>query len=314
MIIYLIIVILLFASELIYFRIADHYNIIDHPNERSSHTAVTLRGGGMIFVLAAIFAVIMHPLYWLPVLGIVIIGVISFLDDVLTLSSRVRLIFHIAAVSIMFYYLGIFSLTTFYVCALLYIMAIGVINMYNFMDGINGITGAYSVVVLAGLQYVNLYKIPFIDAAIIWLPLLACLIFLVFNFRKKAKCFAGDVGSVTIAFWIIFLLMKLIYTTGNWVYILFLVVYGVDSVMTIAHRLIRKENIFKAHRLHFYQVLANEQKVPHLRVAAGYAVVQGVIIIAITTNAGLPALTFFLSTALPLMAIYILLKPRLMRV
>ncbi|MGZ3751352.1 MAG: MraY family glycosyltransferase [Mucilaginibacter sp.] len=312
--IYTLFAILLLAIEFIYFRIADHYNIIDHPNERSSHTRVTIRGGGVIFLFAAIGVAFLHSGYWLPVLGIIIIGVISFLDDVFTLSSRVRLLFHFAAVTLMFFYLDVFNVVPFYVSALLYIMVIGVINMYNFMDGINGITGAYSLVVLCGLQYVNLRQIRFVDADMIWLPILSCLIFLLFNFRKKAKCFAGDVGSVTIAFWIIMLLMRLIYTAHNWSYILFLVVYGVDSAVTVVHRLIRRENILKAHRLHFYQILANERNAPHLLVSAAYAVLQGIIIGAIIANPQLPESVFFLVTILPLVIVYVLLKPRLMRV
>ena len=314
MMIYLLIAVILLAAELGYFRLADHYNIIDHPNERSSHAKITIRGGGVIFLLAAICVAIMHPGYWLLVSGIIIIGTISFLDDIYTLSSLIRLLFHFIAVTIMFYYLGLFNVATFYISALLYILVIGVINVYNFMDGINGITGIYSLVVLSGLQYINLKQTPFIETDLIWLPILACIIFLFFNFRGKAKCFAGDVGSVTIAFWIILLLVRLIYLTGNWVYILFLVVYGVDSVLTILHRLMLKENILKAHRLHFYQILANERKVPHLTVAAGYAIVQAGIIAAIINYPLLSVLTFFLITIVPLAIIYILLKPWLMKV
>src|ERR1700761_6500093 len=273
--IYILFTILLLALELIYFRIADRYNIIDHPNERSSHSVITIRGGGVIFLVAAICEAIIYPACWLPVTGIFLIGLISFLDDVFTLSSKLRLVFHVMAVTIMFLYLNLFHIEPFYICALLYIMVIGIINMYNFMDGINGITGTYSLVVLCGLQYVNLKQhIAFVQADMIWLPILACIVFLFFNFRKKAKCFAGDVGSVTIAFWIIMLIMQLIYATHNWAYILFLVVYGIDSVLTITHRVILKQNIMKAHRLHFYQVLANERRIPHLWVSAGYALMQ----------------------------------------
>jgi UDP-N-acetylmuramyl pentapeptide phosphotransferase/UDP-N-acetylglucosamine-1-phosphate transferase len=149
------------------------------------------------------------------------------------------------------------------------------------MDGINGITGLYSLVVLGGIQYVNYYVIKFIEPDMIWLPMLAAVVFLFFNFRKRAKCFAGDVGSVTIAFWIIFLLLKLIIISGNYLYILFLGVYGVDTVLTIIHRLGLKQNIFDAHRLHFYQILANEQKWPHLLVSTIYALMQLGIIVAV---------------------------------
>jgi UDP-N-acetylmuramyl pentapeptide phosphotransferase/UDP-N-acetylglucosamine-1-phosphate transferase len=311
--IYSIITLFFIAAMLVYFRIAGHFNIIDHPNERSSHDSITIRGGGVIFLIAAICAAIMHPDYWLPALGTLIIGAISFLDDTTSLSSRVRLLFHLLAVTFMFFYLNVFGIEPFYVCILLYIMVIGVINMYNFMDGINGITGAYSLVVLGGIQYVNLCKSAFVQPDLIWLPILACIVFLYFNFRKKARCFAGDVGSVTIAFWIIMLLLHLILNTHNWGYILFLVVYGIDSVLTITHRLLLKQNIFKAHRLHFYQIMVNERKFPHLWVAFIYALLQGVVILLVITGSRFTTFTLFLITIIPLMITYLALKPILMR-
>jgi UDP-N-acetylmuramyl pentapeptide phosphotransferase/UDP-N-acetylglucosamine-1-phosphate transferase len=260
---YLILVPLFFIVMILYFRIADHYNIIDHPNDRSSHTEVTIRGGGVIFLFAALTGLVIHAEFWMPILGLFIIGIISFIDDRITLSGKIRILFHLGAVTLLFLFLGTFGAFSWWISAGLYIIVIGIINAYNFMDGINGITGLYSLVVLGGIQYVNYYVIKFIEPDMIWLPMLAAVVFLFFNFRKRAKCFAGDVGSVTIAFWIIFLLLKLIIISGNYLYILFLGVYGVDTVLTIIHRLGLKQNIFDAHRLHFYQILANEQKWPH---------------------------------------------------
>lgn len=300
-----------FTIMLLYFRIADHFNIIDKPNERSSHKEVTIRGGGIIFLFAAIVAVILHPEFWMSVLGMFIIGVISFIDDRITLSGRIRILFHLIAVTLLFTSLGIFGVFQWWIVAMLYIVVIGIINAYNFMDGINGITGAYSLVILCGLQYVNYQVLNFIHSDLIWLPALACLVFLFFNFRKRAKCFAGDVGSVTIAFWIIFLIAKLILGTGNYSYILFLAVYGVDAVLTIIHRLKLKQNIFDAHRLHFYQILANEQKWPQLLVSSLYALLQLGIIVAVIF---LPLSFFytFLFTTVPLVLIYCIIKPQIM--
>jgi UDP-N-acetylmuramyl pentapeptide phosphotransferase/UDP-N-acetylglucosamine-1-phosphate transferase len=180
------------------------------------------------------------------------------------------------------------------------------------MDGINGITGAYSLVVLGGLQYVNLRQIHFINEDMIWLPMLACIVFLYFNFRKSAKCFAGDVGSITIAFWIMFLLLNLIFASNNWVYILFLAVYGVDAALTIIHHLLLRQNIFKPHRLHFYQVLANEQQIPHLLVSCLYAFIQLVIIILIVKSP-YPIWVNFSLVCFPLLVIYLIFKPTLMK-
>lgn len=307
---YLILIPVFFVGMLLYFKIADHYNIIDHPNERSSHSEVTIRGGGVIYLFAALIALILHPEFWMPILGLFIIGAISFADDRITLSGKVRIAFHLIAVTLIFVFFSVFQLLPWWASILLYIIVIGIINAYNFMDGINGITGAYSFVVLVGLQYVNYEIWNFIQPDMIWLPILASIIFLFFNFRKNAKCFAGDVGSVTIAFWIIFLLLKLILLTHNYAYILFLAVYGVDTVLTIIHRLLLKQNIFDAHRLHFYQILANEQKWPHLIVSSVYALLQLGIIVAVIY---LPwsFLTVLLATTIPLVLIYCLIKPRI---
>ncbi|HWZ15276.1 MAG TPA: glycosyltransferase family 4 protein [Mucilaginibacter sp.] len=303
---------LLFVLELIYLKIADKYNIIDHPNERSSHSNITIRGGGIIFLFAALIALIWHfNDFYTALFGVILIGVISFLDDVYSLSNQLRIFFHFASVSLVFIYLGIFGLLPWWETLLLYILSIGIINAYNFMDGINGMTGWYSVVILASLQWVNLYQFYFIKPDLIWLPLLACTVFLFFNFRKKARCFAGDVGSVTIALWIIMLLFDLIFTSNNWVYILFLGVYGVDTVLTILHRLLLKQNIFKAHRLHFYQLLANEQKISHLLISACYALVQLVIILFVINNSSLSGMALFLMIILPLIFTYLILKPLL---
>jgi len=148
------------------------------------------------------------------------------------------------------------------------------VNAYNFMDGINGITGLYSIAVLASLQYVNLTYGSFVHPDLIWFPMLASVVFLFFNFRKRARCFAGDVGSVAIAFWIVTLLLLLIIKTENLIWLGFLMVYGVDSVCTILHRLYLRQNILEAHRLHFYQILANEKQMPHRVVSLIYFGVQ----------------------------------------
>lgn len=312
---YLAVAILFFVLLPVYFKIADRYNIIDKPNERSSHKNVTIRGGGIVFIMAALVVLCTHfTAFWLPVTGILIIGLISFLDDIYTLPNKVRLLFHMAAVTLLFLYLQVMSLPVLVIIPL-YILVIGIINAYNFMDGINGITGLYSLVILAGLQYVNVYQTPFIEADMIWVPMIACIVFLFFNFRVKAVCFAGDVGSVTIAFWIVALLLDLILTTGNWMYILFLGVYGVDSILTIIHRLILQQNIFKAHRLHFYQILVNEQKIPHLVVAAAYALVQVLIIILLLNTNWTVHQDWLRGTLilLPLVLIYIGFKGKLMQ-
>ena len=106
------------------------------------------------------------------------------------------------------------------------------------------------------------------------MSLISVLVFNFFNFRPRARCFAGDVGSVSMAFIVLYVLGTLILKTGDLSWIVFLAVYGVDSVLTIVHRLMLKENIFGPHRKHAYQIMANELKIPHVVVSTVYAVLQ----------------------------------------
>ena len=268
----------LLGVELLYFRVADYFNIIDKPNERSSHTRITLRGGGIVFYMGVLvyFIASEFSFPWF-MLGLTLIAGVSFVDDVRSVTQRVRLVVHFVAMLLMFYQWGMVSLPWWYVVVAL-VVCTGIINAYNFMDGINGITGGYSLVVLGGLAYVNGWGVPFADERMIYTMMVAVLVFDGFNFRRNAKCFAGDVGAVSIAFVILFLLGRLILETGDWSYIIFLAVYGVDSVLTIIHRLMLHESIGLPHRKHMYQLMANELKIPHVVVSLVYMGVQAVIV------------------------------------
>ena len=275
---YLLILVLLFLVELFYFHIADKYNIIDKPNERSSHTRITLRGGGIIFYLGALayFLTNQFEYPWF-MLALTLVTVISFVDDIRSISQGLRLVFHFTAMGLMFYQWELFALPWWTVVVAL-IVCTGIINAYNFMDGINGITGGYSLVVLGTLAFINHRVVSFVEPGLIYTMLCAVLVFNFFNFRKRAKCFAGDVGSVSIAFIILFLIGKLIIDTEDFSWIVLLAVYGVDSVLTIVHRLMLHENIGLPHRKHLYQIMANELKIPHVAVSLTYMVVQGVVV------------------------------------
>ena len=267
---YLVMLVLLFLAELFYFRIADKCNIIDKPNERSSHTRITLRGGGIIFYFGALaYFLTNHWEYPWFILALTLITFISFVDDIRSISQSLRLMLHFTAMVLMFYQWGLFTLPWWWIIVAL-IVCTGIINAYNFMDGINGITGGYSLVILAALAYINTEITQFVEPALIYTVLCSVLVFCFFNFRKKAKCFAGDVGSVSIAFILLFLIGKLILKTEDFSWIILLSVYGVDSVLTIVHRLMLHENIGLPHRKHMYQLMANELKIPHVAVSLVY--------------------------------------------
>jgi UDP-N-acetylmuramyl pentapeptide phosphotransferase/UDP-N-acetylglucosamine-1-phosphate transferase len=273
-ILYFIITVILLAAELLYFRIAEKLNIIDKPNQRSSHTKVTLRGGGIIFLfgawLWAAFFGLQHSWF---ILGLTLIALVSFIDDVLSVPNWIRLVVQFVAMFMMFYELGILQWPLWWMVLLAWIVCVGITNAYNFMDGINGITGAYSLSVLLPLIYVN-NKTPFIDKSFLVITVLSVVVFCFFNFRKKAKCFAGDVGAIGIAFMLIFAVGKLMLAQNDLTYIVFFTLYGVDTVLTICHRIVLHEHLGEAHRKHAYQIMANELKMPHTLVSTIYMVLQ----------------------------------------
>ncbi|KFF18266.1 MraY family glycosyltransferase [Flavobacterium hydatis] len=298
--------IFLIMIALLYFKVANRFNIIDKPNQRSSHAEVTLRGGGIIFWFSALIYFLQHfQNNYFFFTGITLVSLVSFWDDIQNLSNKIRIGIHFLSITLIFYDLNLFILVP--ICSVLiaYILAIGLINAYNFMDGINGITGLYTLVVMGALLYVNRYIQLFIDSDFIKYTIIASLVFLFFNYRKKAKCFAGDVGSIAIAFWIIYLILKLILVTNSLIWLLFLAVYGVDAICTIIHRLYLRQNIFDAHRLHLYQVLSNEYKIQHRLVSLFYALVQaGISFLVITLYNKLENLILFIIVLLPLLFIY----------
>ncbi|MNT16648.1 putative undecaprenyl-phosphate N-acetylglucosaminyl 1-phosphate transferase [compost metagenome] len=234
---------------------------------------------------------------------------VSFLDDVFTLSNKIRLVIHFSSVLLMTYQLDLFSMPWYYLL-ITFIIVVGVINAYNFMDGINGITACYSLAVGALLMIANDQN-HFIEQDLLIYSLMGVLVFAFFNFRTKAKCFAGDVGAVAIAFILLFALGALIIKTGNVIYILFLSVYGIDAVWTIVRRLLKKENIFEAHRSHLYQYLGNEAKVNKLAISFSYGLIQfivGLIVILFSQQSVVTQLVFSICLLVGMSALYLILK------
>lgn len=301
---------ILIILELLYFKIADRFNIIDKPNQRSSHSTITLRGGGVVFYFGAlayfIWSGFQYPWFFL---GLTMMTIVSFLDDVFTLSNKIRLLVHFASVLLMAYQLNVFSMP-WYFLIITFIIVVGVINAYNFMDGINGITACYSLAVGLLLMIVN-NKLDFLPQELLVFTLLGVLVFTFFNFRTKAKCFAGDVGSVAIAYILLFALGALILKTGNLIYILFLSVYGIDAVWTIIRRLMLKENIFEAHRSHLYQYMGNEAGINKLLISFLYGVIQlgiGLAVIEFSNKSYDIQLYFSLGLLFVLSLVYLILK------
>jgi UDP-GlcNAc:undecaprenyl-phosphate GlcNAc-1-phosphate transferase len=271
----------LLCLEFIYFTIADRFNIIDSPNHRSSHTKVTLRGGGIIFIPGFFLSWLFWGHHYTYVMvGLFLIGCISFIDDIKPVSKLLRISIHFVGAALLLYQLGLYTYP-FYWVLIAFVFVITTINGTNFMDGINGITGGYSLLIMLTLLYINKYRTSFTTDAYLIGPIAALLVFNFFNFRKNARCFAGDVGSVSIAFLVAFFLLQLIIKSNDLSYLLLLLVYIIDTITTIFFRLIKKENIFEPHRSHYYQFLANERGMPHLGVASMYVAFQILINVSV---------------------------------
>lgn len=266
----------LLAFEFAYLQLAKGIGIVDLPHHQSSHKGAIIRGGGVVFYAAYLLWFIMSG-YQYPMIfaGLTIMAVTSFADDVHSISPKLRLVLQFIAMIVMLYETHVFNLPL-QPLLLLSVACVGAINIYNFMDGINGMTGGYSMVVLSSLLYVNNYHRVFIDNDLLIYVLMADVFFCLFNFRRKAKCFAGDVGSLSMGFVIIFLILKLIFASAHMHWIAFVVVYMVDGGLTILHRIMLKENILKPHKKHAYQIMVNELKIPHLKVSLIYMGLQAI--------------------------------------
>ena len=279
LIFYIVPFIILMVAAILYFKVALYFKIIDNPNQRSSHTVPTIRGGGVLFLLAALlFFFWSNFTYPYLITAILLSGIISFIDDIITVKNRLKFSLHVVSVLLVFKECELFSTISPLYLIVIGIVVIGTINAYNFMDGINGITGLYSLAIIFPLflteQNINLRSLELF-------LMLGLLVFNYFNVRIKARCFAGDVGSISIAIAVVFLLILRIQKADSFVYIGLLSVYGIDTVFTILQRLYQKENIFKPHRKHLFQYYCNEKKMPHILVSTVYAVLQFLISIAI---------------------------------
>lgn len=320
--IYSIIAVVLLLAEFGYFEIADKFNIIDKPNERSSHTTIVLRGGGIIFTISMVAWAVMMVMMgkdiapYLPFLfGLILIAVISFIDDIHSLPDSLRMVVQIGSILIMFWSMGLYVLDlSWWLVALIAIVAlffsVGATNFINFMDGINGITAAYSFAMLLPILFLN-HDMRFIEESYLIVAIIGILVFSIFNFRPrgKAKCFAGDVGSIGIAFIILFALGRLMLATKDVTYIVFFLVYGIDGTLTIIHRIMLHENLGQAHRKHAYQLMANELGMSHVVVSLLYMAIQLVIslgFIYVCPNTILAHWIYLIMAGLVLVAAYVL--------
>ena len=319
-------------AELVYFRIADKCNIIDKPNERSSHSTIVLRGGGIIFAISILVWMGLQMVHgewfmvkdYLPfVVGLMLVCGVSFWDDIHSLPDCLRMAVQIIATLLMFWSVGLYAaISPWWLMALAVVVAlffcVGATNITNFMDGINGITAAYALAMLVPIVMVNgawlkVNGCGFIEPSYLVVAIIGVLVFSIFNFRPKgkAKCFAGDVGSIGIAFIILFALGRLMLATRDVTWIVFFLVYGIDGSLTIFHRIMLHENLGQAHRKHAFQLMANELKMSHVTVSLIYMGLQLVVslgFIYLIPNTIVAHWVYLMAAGLILAIAYVLFK------
>ncbi len=318
---YIITALLLLFLEILYIPLAKKLEIGAAVTHRSSHKTRTITGGGFIFYLAAVICAVLYPsepshkIYKMLICG-GILFTISLADDIHDISPTIRLMCHTAVLSVIFY--PVIETGHSDIFLVLLICSVGFINGYNFMDGINGMLGLYSIVTLSSIYFIYHTSIhngllSFYEPYILTL-IIASVVFCFFNFRNKALFFSGDVGSITLGFFIAIFITHYIITTAEASIMVFLIVYAVDTSLTIIQRLFMGANIFTSHRLHLYQALVNKGGLPHLAVATYYALTQLLINIGYILTVPEYKWTYTIVVTIIVSSVYFILKRRVARI
>ena len=260
-------------------------SLLDKPNSRSSHEAVTPKGGG-IGILAAFFVcsiILSIPKsFWIPA---AFLSLLSLWGDCSEIKPSIRLLFQFAAGAILL--LGILAergsgFTTYVLVPFMLVFIVGTANFYNFMDGINGIAGITGVISFGLIAFYASYSGDNLALSTLAICIaISCAGFLLFNV-PIARVFMGDVGSILLGF--VFSGM-VIYFSKNMLdficLISFLFMFYADELTTMMVRLKDGERLTNAHRRHLYQVLANEYGISHWKISTGYGLFQLLIGISI---------------------------------
>lgn len=305
MIHYLIFFFILLLLEIFYISAAKRLRIVDAPNQRSSHADSVAIGGGLIFFFALLIWWIWSGCYdWIAMVGFTLLAIISFIDDLHDVKISFRLILQFISGALILTQIQPHCSACLWIFAL--VMGIGLINAFNFMDGINGLIGLYSLIFFTGCLYIDYYIVPgFVDQRLLILMSMACIVFCLFNFRVKALCFSGDVGSIVVGAVVFYVLARLVFRTGNIGWLLLVAVYGTDVTLTLLRRMFNRQNIFQAHRTHAYQLASNELGISQLGVASSLCFIQVLIDIP-ALFFGLNAWWYFLVVCVLLAAGYLI--------
>ena len=302
----------LFLSVVIifYIRLAKLLNLLDFPNERSSHDTKTITGAGIIIPISITIWYFFNSLYQYFFVGLFILTICSIIDDLVNLKVFIRLFIQILSVLFLLININFYNYHII-VLVLFFVITVGWLNCFNFMDGINGIMGAYSLIILSTFYYLNLQN-SFINNSILIFTIIPTILFMIFNFRTTAVVFSGNSGTMSMAYILSLVMMKLIFFNSDWTYLIFFSLYGIDASLTIFERLNLRENIFNPHRRHLYQVLVDNFPFNHLQISILYSITQLIINVIYLSNYkiedNIHNTLIFLIIIFPLVGFYYALK------
>lgn len=287
--IYFITVIILLLSLYIYFPIARKYSLLAGVNNRSSHKKPVITAAGFIFYLSYVIYMIDcivfgKEIMWFWFIGLTLLAVVSFIDDLKDVWFLIRLVAQTVAASFLLLQIGhdtgivmTASVSQWSAAIMMLIVAVGLFNLYNFMDGLNGMLGGLALSMSVPLLLIDIYVFDarnFVDPEIIGLTIVATLVFLFFNFRAQPKCFSGDVGSIVLGYMMTYFVFSLVVKTGNVAYFLLFSAVLIEAGLTVMQRLFAGDNIFAPHRIHLFQLFCNEFYKSHRLVSGIYAGIQ----------------------------------------
>ena len=311
---YLIIFLLLSAGMFIYLKIAEKWSIVDQPNLRSSHQITTKRGAGVLYLLAfVIYLMVSSNNNLTLILSGLILGGVGFIDDLKNLNFKIKLAIQLIVILSYLIVQDYLSLDWYYTI-LIFVFLIASINIFNFMDGINGLTILYSLSFLMSFYYINTEFISFINPNMLLVMIICNVIIGFLNIRTKAVCFIGDVGSISMGFLYATLALILMIKTNSFAPLVLIMVYAVDAGWTIMERLSLKENIFLPHRRHLYQILVNELRFSHILISISYFTIQMLLNMVWLLNYENINSGIFLSTTFIILSIcYLIIKKAVLK-
>ena len=244
----------------------------DSPNKRSSHKSIKPRAGGIVFVLVTfIFTLIFNQDYLFSILICTLLGIVSLIDDKINLSSKIRYSAQLLVVILLFLNSNLYqvylsfkyqdSFLLFLVSFFIVFISTGIINFINFMDGLDGLVSGCMLIIISTSFY--LFELNWL------LPLIGSLLAFLFWNWDPSKLFMGDVGSTFLGA----IFVAIIFSTTDIEKILGIILVSsplmLDAISCIARRILNKQNIFRAHKLHLYQRL-NQSGIRHSTVSLIY--------------------------------------------